>query len=64
VQKRIGQIRSQLEDTDSDYDQEKTSRADRQTGGVAVIKVVRRLKPNSKTANCGLKTLSTLPKLL
>jgi len=33
VQKRIGQIRSQLEDTDSDYDQEKTSRADRQTRG-------------------------------
>jgi len=23
-----------------------------------VIKVVRRLKPNSKTANCGLKTLN------
>jgi len=34
VQKRIGQIRSQLEDTDSDYDQEKTSRADRQTRGL------------------------------
>ncbi|MDF5732711.1 MAG: chaperonin GroEL, partial [Rhizonema sp. PD38] len=40
VQKRLGQIRKQLEDTDSDYDREKLQeRIAKLAGGVAVIKV-------------------------
>ena len=40
VQKRIAQIRKQLEETDSDYDQEKLQeRIAKLAGGVAVIKV-------------------------
>ena len=40
VQKRIGQIRRQLEETDSSYDQEKLQeRIAKLAGGVAVIKV-------------------------
>ena len=40
VQKRIGQIRKQLEETDSDYDKEKLQeRIAKLAGGVAVIKV-------------------------
>lgn len=40
VQKRIGQIRKQLEDTDSEYDKEKLQeRIAKLAGGVAVIKV-------------------------
>ncbi|MHC5831843.1 MAG: chaperonin GroEL, partial [Nostoc sp.] len=40
VQKRIAQIRRQLEETDSDYDQEKLQeRIAKLAGGVAVIKV-------------------------
>ncbi|MBE9105566.1 chaperonin GroEL, partial [Nostoc cf. edaphicum LEGE 07299] len=40
VQKRIGQIRRQLEETDSEYDQEKLQeRIAKLAGGVAVIKV-------------------------
>ncbi len=40
VQKRIGQIRRQLEETDSDYDKEKLQeRIAKLAGGVAVIKV-------------------------
>ena len=40
LQKRIGQIRKQLEDTDSDYDREKLQeRIAKLAGGVAVIKV-------------------------
>ncbi len=40
MQKRIGQIRKQLEETDSDYDKEKLQeRIAKLAGGVAVIKV-------------------------
>jgi len=40
IQKRVGQLRKQIEDTDSDYDKEKLQeRLGKLSGGVAVIKV-------------------------
>ena len=65
IKSRVAQIRSQIENTTSDFDREKLQeRLAKLAGGVAVIKVGAATEVEMKKRNCVLKMLFQLQKLL